>query len=224
MQALANSAWLLITDPNVAFTLLVIGLWATVLAVTVPGTGVPEASAVILLALAAVGLFNLPTSLVGLGLLVLAMGLFIAEVYWPAHGALLASGAMAMGLGGLLLFPSDGRSSAQLSWITILGAPLLSFALFGLLIRKGLRTLGMPALQDLRRLVGSVGVTRTEVARQGTIYVDGEDWSATADGRIPPNTDVVVLARQGLDSEGGPGAASGRRSFVTITRWASLSC
>jgi membrane-bound ClpP family serine protease len=70
--------------------------------------------------------------------------------------------------------------------------------LFGFLIRQGLRTLGMPALQDLRRLVGSVGVTRTEVAREGTIYVAGEDWSATADGKIPPGTDVVVLARRGL--------------------------
>jgi len=198
MQALANSAWLLLTDPNVAFTFLVLGLWATVLAVAVPGTGAPEAGAVILLALAAVGLLNLPTSLVGLALMALAMGLFLAEVHWPAHGALLVSGAIAMGLGGLLLFPSDGRSSAHLSWLTILGAPLLTTALFGFLIRQGLRTLGMPALQDLRRLVGTIGVTRTEVAREGTIYVAGEDWSATADGKIPPGTDVVVLARRGL--------------------------
>ncbi|MEP7357695.1 MAG: NfeD family protein, partial [Anaerolineales bacterium] len=190
MQALANTAWLLLTDPNVAFILLVLGLWATVLAVTVPGTGLPEAAAVILLALAAVALFNLPTSLVGLGLMILAMGLFLAEVHWPAHGALLVSGAIAMGLGGLLVFPQDGRSAAHLSWLTILGAPLVTTAVFGLLIRQGLRTLHMPALQDLRRLVGSVGVTRTEVAREGTIYVAGEDWSATADGKIPPNTDV----------------------------------
>src|SRR6185436_10934823 len=102
MQALANSAWLLLTDPNVAFTFLVLGLWATVLAVAVPGTGAPEAGAVILLALAAVGLLNLPTSLVGLALMALAMGLFIAEVHWPAHGALLVAGAISMGVGGLL--------------------------------------------------------------------------------------------------------------------------
>jgi membrane-bound serine protease (ClpP class) len=198
MQAFANSAWLLLTDPNIAFILLVLGLWAVVLAVAVPGTGLPEAAAVICLALATVGLLNLPTTLVGLGLMALAMGLFIAEVLLPAHGALLVAGAIAMGVGGLVLFPLDGRSGAQLSWVTILGAPLLSAALFGLLIRQGLRTLHLPALQDLRRLVGSVGVTRTEVAREGTIYVAGEDWSATADGKIPPNTDVVVLARRGL--------------------------
>ena len=198
MQAFADSAWQLLTNPNMAYIILVLGLWAAVLAVTVPGTGLPEGAAVLLLALAAVGLLQLPVSVVGLGFLALAMLLFVAEVHWPAHGALLVSGAVAMGVGGLLLFPADSRSTAHLSWVTILGAPLLTTALFGLLITQGLRAMRLPALQDLRRLVGAVGVTRTEVSRAGTIYVAGEEWSATADAKIPPGTDVVVLGRRGL--------------------------
>ena len=198
MQALADSAWQLITNPNIAYLFLVLGLWSAALAITIPGTGLPEAAAVITLSLAAVGLLNLQVQLLGLGLLALSMVFFVAEARFFSHGALLVTGGFVMGLGGLLLFPSSGRSSAQLSWITIVIAPLLSTGLFGLLISVGLAAQTRPALQDLRRLIGARGVTRTEVSRQGTVYVAGEDWSATAETKIPPDTDVVVLERLGL--------------------------
>lgn len=198
MQALADLAWQLITNPNIAFLFLILGLWSAVLAVAVPGTGLAEAAAVICLSLAAIGLLNLPVSLVGLGLIALSMVLFVAEARFPSHGALLLSGAIIMGLGGLLLFPGTDRSSARLSWVTIIAAPLLSTSVFGFLISMGLAAQGRPMLQDLRRLIGAHGVTRTEVGRQGTVYVAGEEWSATAETKIPPDTDVVVLDRSGL--------------------------
>ncbi len=198
MQVLADSAWQLITNPNIAYLFLILGLWSTALAITIPGTGLPEAAAVVTLAVAAVGLLNLPVSLLGLGLMALSMVLFAAEARFPAHGALLVTGGIVMGLGGLLLFPNSDRSAAHLSWITIVAAPLLSTGLFGVLISIGLAAQTRPALQDLRRLIGARGVTRTEVSRQGTVYVAGEDWSATAETKIPPDTDVVVLERLGL--------------------------
>lgn len=198
MQALADVLWQLLTNPNIAFTLLVLGLWMAVLAVSAPGSGLPETAAVIFLALAAVGLLNLPVSAVGLGLIVLSMILFFAEVRFYSHGALMLAGAVVMGVGGLLLFPSTDRSPDQLSWFTIVAAPVLTTVLFGFLIRTGLAAQKAPPAQDLHRLVGARGVSRTEVGRAGTVYVAGEEWSATADSRIPPDTDVVVLARNGL--------------------------
>ena len=199
MQALADSAWQLLTNPNIAYLFLILGLWSAAMAITIPGTGLPEAAAVITLSLAAVGLLNLPVSLLGLGLIALSMVLFVAEIRFPSHGALLVTGGFVMGLGGLLLFPNDnGRSTAHLSWITIVAVPLLSTGLFGVLISIGLAAQTRPVLQDLRRLIGAHGVTRTEVSRQGTVYVAGEDWSATAETKIPPDTDVVVLERLGL--------------------------
>jgi membrane-bound serine protease (ClpP class) len=214
MQPLADSAWQLITNPNIAFLFLILGLWSAVLAVAIPGTGLPEAAAVICLSLAAVGLLNLPVSLLGLALIALSMVMFVAEVRFPSHGALLVTGAIIMGLGGLLLFPNTDRSSAHLSWVTIVAAPVLSTGLFGLLISLGLAAQRRPVLQDLRRLIGARGVTRTEVGRQGTVYVAGENWSATAETKIPPDTDVVVLERLGLRLKiapapgNAPGAAS----------------
>jgi membrane-bound ClpP family serine protease len=80
---------------------------------------------------------------------------------------------------------------------------------FGFLISMGLAAQGQPALQDLRKLIGARGVTRTEVGRQGTVYVGGEDWSATSETKIPPDTDVVVLERTGLRLKVAPAAPAG---------------
>jgi membrane-bound serine protease (ClpP class) len=173
----------------------------------------PEAAAVITLSLAAVGLLNLPVSLLGLGLIALSMVLFVAEARFPSHGALLVTGGFVMGLGGLLLFPNpSGRSAEHLSWITIVAVPLVSTALFGVLISIGLAAQTLPAMQDLRRLIGARGVTRTEVSRQGTVYVAGEEWSATAETKIPPDTDVVVLDRLGLRLKIAPAPQGGART------------
>ena len=198
MQALANDLFQLLTNPNVAYIFLILGLWSVVMSIVVPGTGLHEAAAVTCLALAAIGLLILPVSWVGLGFIVLSMVLYVAEVHFPSHGALLLAGTVMMGVGGLLLFPTSGGSTASLSWVTAIAAPLLSTVVFGFLISLGLAAQRRPVFQDLRRLIGARGITRTEVARQGTVYVAGEEWSATAENKIPPDTDVVVLDRTGL--------------------------
>jgi len=198
MQELVNSFFHLLTNPNVAYIFLILGLWSVVMSIVVPGTGLHEAAALVSLGLAAAGLLILPFSWVGLGFIVLSMVLILAEVHFPSHGALLLIGTILMGLGGVLLFPAAAGSAAGLSWITILGAPLISTVVFGFLISLGLAAQRRPVLQDLRKLIGAHGVTRTEVSREGTVYVAGEDWSATAETKIPPDTDVVVLDRLGL--------------------------
>jgi membrane-bound serine protease (ClpP class) len=198
MQAFAQYLWLLLTNPNIAFLLLVVGLWSVVFAVSLPGTGLPEAAAAVCLALAALGLFRLPVNLAGLLLLGLALALFILEFQAQAHGMLLLAGGVAMALGALFLFRDDAPSPAQVSWVTIVAAPLVSTAFFGYLIRKGLAAQRAPAFQDLRRLIGASGVARTAIGREGTVYVAGEEWSATAAEPIPAGAAVTVVERRGL--------------------------
>jgi membrane-bound serine protease (ClpP class) len=207
LSDLATVVYQLLTNPNIAFLLLVLGLWSAVFAIFVPGTGLPEASAVICLALAAVGLVGLDVNLLGLLLIALAMALAVVELKAQTHGVLLLTGAFVMGLGALLLFRVGGPvPAARISWLTVIGVPVITSALFGLLITKALAAQRAPALQDLRRLVGARGVTRTPVLRDGTVYVGGEEWSATAEAPIPPNTDVVVTERDGLTLKVTPAA------------------
>jgi membrane-bound serine protease (ClpP class) len=213
MNDLTQAAWLLLTNPNVSFLLLVLGLWCVVFSVSVPGTGLPEVTAVVSLALAAIGLLQLPINWVGLGLIGLALVLFVLEFQVNSHGALTVGGAIALAVGALAVYRGDERSSAQLSWITVIGAPLVTALFFGWLIRQGLAAQRAPALhaERLHRLIGQVGVARTEVEREGSVYVGGELWSATADQCIPPETDVVVLERRGLVLKVAP-AANGHPS------------
>jgi membrane-bound serine protease (ClpP class) len=199
LSEIVSTLYQLLTNPNIAFLLLVVGLWSAIFAIFVPGTGLPEAGAVIFLALAAVGFMALPVTLIGLLLIALSVILYMVELKAQTHGALLLSGAVVMGLGALFLInTSDNPSRVGISWPMALGVPAVSALLFSFLIAKGLAAQRAPLLQDLRRLVGQRGVTRTSVAREGTVYVSGEEWSATAEAPIPANTDVVVTERRGL--------------------------
>ena len=198
MTALAGTIWLLLTDPTVAYLLLVAGVWAVVLAASIPGTGLPEATAVICLALAAVGLTQLPVNLAGLGLIALALVLFVLEFRLYAHGAFLLGGTVALGVGSLLLFRVENGAEAALSWVTVAGVTLTSTALFSFFIWKGLAAQRLPKLQDLGRVVGSRGVAQTDVDGEGAVYVAGESWSAQADDKIPAGSPIVVVARDGL--------------------------
>src|SRR3990172_12777024 len=200
MDAAANSLWSLLTDPTVAYLLLVIGVWAVVMAASMPGTGIPEGVAVIALALAAVGLTQLPVNIAGLALIGLAVVLFVLEFRLMAHGALLAGGTIVLGVGSLLLFRIESGAQAALSWVTVFFVTGTSTALFALLIFKGLSAQRLPPLQDLNRVVGSQGVAQTDVngVQTGTVYAAGELWSARADDKIPAGSPIVVVAREGV--------------------------
>jgi len=204
--------WQTLSNPNVAFWLLVLGLWAVVFAVSVPGTGLPEMVAVVCLGLAAVGLVRLPVAVGGLLLLILAMVLLILEFQMHAHGVLLLFGMAALALGAIFLFRTEVQPEARLSWWTIIGAPLVSSAAFGFLIRKGLAAQRAPVLQNPDWVVGQRGMTRTVVAHEGTVYAGGEEWSARAEAPIPAETEVVVLAREGLTLKVTKAEASERAS------------
>ena len=197
MQTLAETFWALLTDPNIAYLLLVTGVWCVVLAVSIPGTGLPEALAVICLALAAVGLTRLPVSFAGLGLIGLALVLFVLEFRLFAHGALLLGGTIALGAGSLLLFQTQ-RGEAVLSWGMVAVVTLTSSGFFAWLVSRGLAAQRLPVAQDLNRVVGARGVARTAVDGEGTVYVAGENWSASAEASIPAGSPVVVVSRDGL--------------------------
>src|SRR5689334_3917131 len=138
MQPLAEALWALLINPNVAYLLLVVGMWSLVLAISIPGTGLPEAAAVICLVLAGIGLTQLPVNLVGLGLIGLALILFIVEFRLMAHGALLLAGAIALGVGSLLLFHETNPVEASLSWVLVVLVTVVSTAFFALILFKGL--------------------------------------------------------------------------------------
>ncbi|GBD08071.1 hypothetical protein HRbin22_00300 [Candidatus Thermoflexus japonica] len=194
---LLQQLWAWLADPNVAYLLLVGGILAAVAAWSIPGTGLAEGLAVLMLGLALIGLLRLPISAAGLLLILLGALLFLSELYFQSGGYLGLSGALALGLGGMLLLPPGaGQRIAPVVLVgTTLMAAAASFGLAFLVRQLGRR----PPLQTPERLIGAEGIARTDLDPEGTVWVRGETWTArSAEGRIAAGERVRVLAVHGL--------------------------
>ncbi len=192
-----QALWTWLADPNVAYLLLVGGILAAAAAWSLPGTGLAEGLAALMLGLALIGLLRLPVSATGLFLILLGALLLLSELYFQSGGYLGLSGALAMGLGGLFLLPAGaGRRVAPLVLVgTTAGAAAASFGLAFLVRQLGRQ----PPLQTSERLIGAEGIAQTDLDPEGTVWVRGETWTArAAAGRIAAGERVRVLAVEGL--------------------------
>jgi len=195
MEAEWQALQAILTNPDVAYVLLVIGLWAVVAAWATPGTGFPEAAAVICLALAALGLIQLPVNVIGLAVVAVAVGLFVVDLKVQSVGLTLGA-ATGLALGSLLLF-RPGAGAAVSRWL-IAGATLGSLGIFGLVLSAAVRAQRLAVKTDPKAVVGMEGVATTDVDPVGAVQVRSELWTAVADGPIPAGARVRVLAVEGV--------------------------
>ena len=195
----------IVADPNIAFLLLTIGGIGLVVEVLSPGLLGPGIIGVIALALAFVALGNLPVNWVGVGLIALAMALFVLEIQAPGIGIFGVGGGISFVLGAFLLFggfspPAIPTLSFRVS-LWMIGA--VSAILFGFLIilfRTALQGRQAVYTSPGQDVVGQVGVTRTPLDPQGSVQVAGETWSAVSDfgQTIGEGQRVVVGEVEGL--------------------------
>lgn len=187
-------------DPNVAYIFLIVGLWMLVIAVTTPGTGFTEVTAIIALAAAAVGLFNLTVNFAGILLIVAAFALFAFDVMATSHGVLTIGGVAALLFGSLLLFPSRENVAGVSGWL-IAGVTLASAGIAGIVLHALVNALrhGKVDLAVLN-VEGGRGQVRQSIAagETGTVQVSGQLWTAMADEPIEAGAEVVVEHREGL--------------------------
>ncbi len=197
-----------ITDPNIAYLLLTLGLYALLIEFQSPGFGLPGAVGVIALVLAFVALGNLPLNWAGLGLMALGVALLVAEAFTPGFGALGASGLIMFALGSLMLYRPFGPASPAFPAVTVnpwLVAAVTAGtgALIFFAVGKALQAQRAPAISDLsQRLVGATGWARTDLAPVGAAQIGSELWTAVADAGSPlpirAGETVVVVAVQGV--------------------------
>lgn len=185
----------LLTDPNVAYGLLILGLWAVVAAWAMPGTGFPEAAAVICLVLAALGLAQLPVNLIGLVLVVVSIILFVVDLKVQSAGLTLGA-ATALALGSLFLF-RPGSNLIVSRWL-VGGATLATLGLFGWVLSAVVRAQRLPVKTDPRAVIGVEGVATTDLSPVGTVQVQSELWTAEAESPIPAGARVRVVDVQGV--------------------------
>jgi len=183
-------------DPNVAYVMLVGGFLLAILALFSPGTGLLELGALFMLALAGYGVANLPINVWALIVLLVGVFPFMLALRRSRQWAWLIPTLVALVVGSIFLFSSADGSPAVNPWLAGL-VSILVIPFVWLIGRKSLEALGRPT-QSLADLIGMIGEARTDILAEGSVYVNGEDWSARSKTLIPAGSKVLVLRRDGL--------------------------
>jgi len=189
-----------LSDPNVASVLFLAGLLGLYIEFNNPGLLVPGVAGAVCLLLTGIAMQILPFSWVGLLVMVLGIGLVVAEVFVPTFGALFAAGIGCLLLGGSMVFDQPDLSDLNVSFWTVLVPAVSAVALFGGLVVFLLgRSLWVAQTAGVDELIGLVGRATTALAPEGKVFIRGEYWNATADGEVAQGESVEVTAVNGLE-------------------------
>ena len=184
-------------DPNVAFVLLVLGALGVYVEFTHPGLILPGVAGGILVILAAMALTLLPITWAGVTLLVLGLVLFVLEAKIASHGILGFGGAAAMVLGAMLLVDTS-VPELRIHFGTAL-AVTLPFALITVfLLRLVLKARELKVATGSAGMIDEIGVARTALEPEGTVFVHGEWWNAVSDAPVAEGGKVRVVSVEGL--------------------------
>ena len=190
-------ALLALSDPNVAYILMLLGIYGIIFELSNPGAIFPGVVGAISLILAFYALQTLPINLAGLLLLLLGLGLFVAEVMMPSHGLLTLGGIVSMVLGSLMLMRTDAPFM-RISWSVIFSAVVVSVLFFSFVVGMGLRAQRPKPLTGIEGLIGAQAIAQTDLAPEGRVLVHGELWDAISDEEIKKGESAEVKEVRGL--------------------------
>ena len=186
---------LTISNPNLAYLLLMLGLLGLYFEFANPGAILPGVLGGIFLLLAVFSFQILPINYVGLLLILLAITLFIVEVKVHSYGILSIGGIAAMVIGSMMLINSpipELKPSLSLIIPVAMGISLIFIFLVFLVVRAHARKI----VTGKEGLVGEFGVAQTDLVPGGKVFVHGEIWEAEAEENIPKGTKVKVTEVQ----------------------------
>jgi membrane-bound serine protease (ClpP class) len=186
-----------ISDPNVAYVLMMLGLMGLFFELSNPGVILPGVIGGISLILALFAFQTLPVNYAGVLLILLAIVLFIAEIKIVSHGMLTVGGVIAMLLGSLLLFQSP-ESYLRVSWSVILPTVIMTTLFFVFAATKAVSAHRQKPVTGREGLVGEEGSAVSDIMPEGKVFVRGEYWEAESSERISKGEKVVVIAMEGL--------------------------
>jgi len=187
-----------ITDPNVAYVLMMIGMLGLFFELSNPGVILPGVIGGIALILAFFAFQSLPINYAGLLLILFGIVLLVAEIKIVSHGVLAIGVIISMALGSLMLFDSP-EVGFRVSWWAIGPTGAATAGLFLFVIAAGVRALGRPPATGAEGLVGKLATVRERLAPEGQVLVSGEIWRAVAQGEpLEPGAQVRIVAVDGL--------------------------
>ncbi|HBR16021.1 MAG: serine protease [Deltaproteobacteria bacterium RIFCSPLOWO2_12_FULL_43_16] len=186
-----------ITNPNVAYILMMIGLIGLYFELSNPGLILPGVVGAICLVLAFYAFQTLSVNYAGLLLIGLAALFFIAEIKVTSYGLLTVAGIIALTIGSLMLFESPLPFMRLSLWV-VLPTVVTITALFLGAMYYGLKIRHKKPVSGMEGLIDEIGVANTDIANEGKVFIDGEYWDAWSDEQIKEGEKVKVLDVKGL--------------------------
>ncbi|HEA83875.1 MAG TPA: nodulation protein NfeD, partial [Thermodesulfobacterium geofontis] len=188
----------ILTNPNLVYFLLMLGLAGLYFELSHPGTIFPGVIGAICLILALVGLSILPVNYAGLALIILGGILFFLEIQIVSHGLLAIGGTICLLLGSLMLFGKN-PPSLRVYQPFLYSVILTISAVLGGITYLAVKTLRKRPVSGKEALINKVGKVIEDIGpEEGKIFVEGEIWRAVSDEYIPKNTKVIVIEKKGL--------------------------
>jgi membrane-bound serine protease (ClpP class) len=188
----------LITDPNVAYILMMMGMLGIFFELSNPGSVLPGVIGGISLILAFFAFQSLPINWAGLLLILFGIALMIVEIKVVSHGILTIGGVVAMLLGSLMLYDAP-EPGIRVSWIVIIPTVATTAGLVLFAVSMGLKALYRRPVTGATSMVGQLGVVKTALNPEGHVLVDGELWRAVAqDGPVGVGETVQIAEIEGL--------------------------
>jgi membrane-bound serine protease (ClpP class) len=187
---------MLVTNPNVAFILMLIGVYGLIFEFFNPGAVAPGLIGAISLIVAFYALAFMPINYAGAALVLFGVALMVAEVHIGAFGALGVGGIAALVIGAVMMFPAQtpgfSLSHGVVAVTAIGSAALLLLALAAVLRRR------RPVVTGHEALIGAEGETVSWQDGQGRVRVKGEIWLARSDAALTTGSRVKIVGRDGL--------------------------
>jgi len=186
-----------ITDPNVAYVLMLLGIYGLFFELANPGHVLPGVAGAICLLLALYAFQVMPVNYAGLSLIVLGIAFMIAEVFVPSFGALGIGGVVAFVAGSLILMDSEAPGYA-LSVPLIVGFGIASAAFFMAVAGMAARLRRRPVVSGREQLAGEIGEALEDFDREGRMRVHGEVWTARSSQAVRRGQRLRVVSIDGL--------------------------
>jgi membrane-bound serine protease (ClpP class) len=181
-----------LSNPNVAYLLLMLGILGIFFEISQPGVILPGAIGAIALLLAFYAFQTLPVNYAGVLLILLAIVLFVLEIKVASYGMLTVGGIVALALGSLMLIESS-EPYLQISRMVIFATVSVCAGFFSLVLYYVVRTQRTRVVSGVEGMAGERGVAESDIHRQGKVFVHGESWDAFSAEPIARGERVEVV-------------------------------
>jgi membrane-bound serine protease (ClpP class) len=196
-----------LTNPNVAYILMLIGIYGLIFEFSNPGAGLPGIAGAICLLLALYSFHLLPINYAGMALILLGVGLMVGEAFAPSFGVLGIGGAIAFVIGSVILMDTEAPGfGIDLSVIAVF--TLTSILMFIFIVGMAVKARRRPVVSGMEELIGGEAIVVNDFGQSGKVKIHSEIWSAVTEQPLHKGQQVRVKGVKGLTLQVEPMDAS----------------